>query len=189
MTDEPTYGRLLAIKAAAAGPYRLVGRCADCGEEEGVVAFQLPFSTSIAVCRRCRFVRTGIEDRRGMIQATATIALDDVDEEWARAERRARHLSGRADDQPIGRGLDVLIPKSVFARAIVPEAERSPSMEDPPMTIEEIRAEMDVLEKLDRELDAMIARAGRPEPRVEPEDPVEAIFAPWDDDVDDQKRD
>lgn len=33
------------------------------------------------------------------------------DEEWSRAERRARHLSGRADDQPIGGGLDVLLPK------------------------------------------------------------------------------
>lgn len=78
---------------------------------------------------------------------------------------------------------------SVFARAIVPESERSPSLQDPPMTIEEIEAEIAELEKLDRELDDLIARAGRPEPRVEPEDPIEAIFAPWDPDVDDEKRD
>lgn len=100
-----------------------------------------------------------------MIQARATIAIDDVDEEWARAERRARHLTGRADDQPIGRGLDVLIPKSVFARAIVPEAERSPSLVEDP----------------DVALDRIIANAEAAE--------VDDVFREWNDDVDDEKRD
>lgn len=118
---EPTYGRLLAIKAAAAGPYRILGRCADCGEEEGVVAFPRPFSTSIAICRRCRFNRTGVEDRRGLVRATATIS------------RPEGEVDGTTTCAPSGRFLDAveeIRPDNPFARAVVAEADRSPSFDD-----------------------------------------------------------
>lgn len=72
MSDMP-YHRMLAINAAAAGPYKIVGNCFDCGSEQAIVNFPRPFSTSIPICRRCRFSRTGIEDRRNLGTATATI--------------------------------------------------------------------------------------------------------------------
>jgi hypothetical protein len=162
---------MLAIRAAAAGPYKISGPCFDCGEDEGLVNFTRPFTVSIAICRRCREARTGIPDRRGIIQATATIAdpalVDAIVE--ARAIIQAK---------PIPR-------PNVFARAIVPEDERSPS-------IEEIRAEIDALGELDRELDLLIDaadRAAEDPPAAEELDEVEGIFAPWDDLVDDVKRD
>lgn len=68
------YHRMLAINAAAAGPYKLVGKCFDCGSEQPIVNFPRPFATSIAICRRCRETRTGIPDKRNMIQATATVS-------------------------------------------------------------------------------------------------------------------
>lgn len=64
-----TLNRMLAIRAIAAGAYRVSGPCFDCGHTEGLVAFPLPFSPSIAICRRCRFNRTGIEDRRNLVTA------------------------------------------------------------------------------------------------------------------------
>lgn len=66
--------RMLAIRAVAAGAYKVAGPCHDCGQEEGLVAFPLPFSVSIAICRRCRFSRTGIPDRRGLVTGTATVS-------------------------------------------------------------------------------------------------------------------
>lgn len=76
--SEIPYNRLLAINAAAAGPYKLTGKCYCCGTEQAVVNFPRPFSTSIAVCRRCRFGMTGIEDKHNMIQATATVAKPEA---------------------------------------------------------------------------------------------------------------
>lgn len=45
------------------------------------------------------------------------IGLDPIADEWARAERRARHRSGRTDDEPPGRILSLL---SFPDRPIVP---------------------------------------------------------------------
>lgn len=71
--------RMLAIRANAAGPYKVAGPCNDCGQDEGLVAFPQLFAVSIAICRRCRFNRTGIEDRRNLIQAEAAVAGEQVD--------------------------------------------------------------------------------------------------------------
>lgn len=68
--------RMLAIRANAAGPYKVSGPCHDCGETEGLVAMPLPFAVSIAICRRCRFNRTGIPDRRNLVQGEASIAYE-----------------------------------------------------------------------------------------------------------------
>lgn len=69
----PTFQRILSIKAAAAGPYVIIGLCHDCGTEQPLVNFPRPLQLAIAVCRQCRFSRTGIEDRRGLIRASATV--------------------------------------------------------------------------------------------------------------------
>lgn len=156
--------RMLAIRAVAAGAYKLSGPCNDCGQEEGLVAFPLPFSVSIAICRRCRFSRTGIEDRRGLVSATATISSPPA------------------------------LPSSVDAREPFPsEVGGFPSepAEIARPTIDEIRAEIAALDELDRELDRIIDaadQAAEDPPAAEPVDEVEGIFAPWDDDVDDVKR-
>lgn len=77
MTDR-TLNRMLAIRAAAAGPYVVEGPCHDCGSARPLVNLLRDFMPSIAICRRCRETRTGVPDRRNMprppARATATIA-------------------------------------------------------------------------------------------------------------------
>lgn len=68
--------RMLAIRANAAGAYKVTGPCHDCGQDEALAAMPQLFSVSIAVCRRCRFNRTGIPDRRNMLQGEASIAYE-----------------------------------------------------------------------------------------------------------------
>lgn len=119
----PPLNRLLAIKAAAAGPYKVTGKCFDCGEEEGLVNFPRLFSTGIAICRRCRFVRTGVEDRRGMIRGTATIiGPAELVEDTTTCAPSGRDFTPPPDIRP----------PNIFAAAIVPEAERSPSIDVSP---------------------------------------------------------
>lgn len=107
--------RMLAIRANAAGPYKVTGPCHDCGETEGLVALPRPFAVSIAVCRRCRFHRTGIEDRRNLIQGEASIAGEQIDSRLKTDWKQPVALLPAAVEAPIGRPLPPEVVDEIFA--------------------------------------------------------------------------
>jgi hypothetical protein len=75
---EMSFNRILAIRAAAAGPYVIVGPCIDCGTEQPLVNMPQMFAVSVAICRTCREARTGVPDRRNMIRGKATISSTEL---------------------------------------------------------------------------------------------------------------
>lgn len=60
------------------GPYESTSFCDGCHCLKPLAKLVVPFRPPLNVCRECRRRRTGIDDQRDVVVATATIALPPV---------------------------------------------------------------------------------------------------------------
>lgn len=151
--------RMLAIRANAAGPYKVTGPCHDCGADEALAALPQLFAVSIAVCRRCRFNRTGIPDRRNLLQGEASIA----------GEMRIQ-------------GENKVFPPCKQPVALLPSVCPTTAPEDEPEIIRAILGARALINAQEVHL------SPRDAAEILGIDDVDDIFAPWTED-DDEKRD
>lgn len=144
------YWRILAIQVAAAGPYRLVGRCHFCGADEALASFQpAAFSARVASCRRCREAKTGVPDTRGLIHGTASVSRPP--ELSTPVVIRGLIPAMCPEPRPV---LDV---DAIFA----PWGSNAGELPDLPGDSSGIDAEILALSNLDQQLDEMIAALDR----------------------------
>lgn len=164
MTEVP-YWRVLAIKVAAAGPYKIVDRCFYCQADEALASFQpAPFANRVACCRRCRQGRTGVPDDRGLIRGTAAVSRPSEEPTPVRiaglipsildSSRPLSEIHMHPKDAAEVFGLDV---DAIFA----PWGSNPGETPDLPGDADQLTADILALTDLDAQLDAVIADMDR----------------------------